>query len=170
MTPSQSLTKHHPGPENKLKNTLETPTDKEPANPVFTHKERTTIKQQIEILNWHHANGKNQSKTAKHFDPIYPNLTLKQPLLSKWLKEKSKWRAQWEDTKDMDRNAKHVQQTQHPDVTEMMDLWVVKAMENGIDLTGEVLRQKWMTFANFAGIPKDECLHLSNGWLARFKA
>jgi len=149
---------------------LETPTDKGPANPVFTHKERATIKQQIEILNWHHANSKNQSKTAKHFDPIYPNLTLKQPLLSKWLKEESKWRAQWEDTKDMDRDAKRVRQTQHPDVTEMMDLWVAKAMENGIDLTGEVLCQKWMTFVNFAGIPEDEHLHLSDGWLARFKA
>jgi hypothetical protein len=91
-------------------------------------------------------------------------------LLSKWTKEESKWRAQWEDTKDMDRNAKRVRQTQHPEVTEMMDLWVARAMESGIDLTGEVLRQKWTGFADLAGIPEDERLHLSDGWLARFKA
>jgi hypothetical protein len=145
-------------------------TDKEPAKPVFTHKERATIKQRIEILNWHHANGENQSKTAKHFDPIYPNLVLKQPLLSKWLKEESKWQEQWEDTKDMDRNAKHVRQTQHPEVTEMMDLWVARAMEDGIDLTGEVLHQKWTRFADLANIPEDEHLYLSDGWLAKFKA
>jgi len=170
-TPSQSLTKHHPGPEDKTKNTSEKkPTDKGPANPVFTHKERATIKQCIEILNWHHANGENQTKTAKHFNPIYPNLGLKQPLLSKWLKEESKWREQWEDTKDMDRNAKCVQQTQHPEVTEMMDLWVARAMEDGIDLTGEVLCQKWIKFADLAGIPMDKRLHLSDGWLAWFKA
>jgi len=114
------------------------------------------MKQQIEILDWHHANGGNQTKTAKHFNPIYPNLVLKQPLLSKWLKEEPKWREQWEDMKDMDRNAKRVRQTQHPEVTEMMDLWVTGAMEDGIDLTGEVLRQKWIAFADLAGIPDDE--------------
>jgi hypothetical protein len=100
---------------------------------------------------------------------IYPNLVLKQPLLSKWLKEEPKWQEQWDDAKDIDRNAKRVQQTQHPEVTEMMDLWVSRAMENGIDLTGEVLRQKWMRFADLAGIPEDKCLHLSDGWLAKFK-
>lgn len=128
------------------------------------------IKQRIEILDWHHANGGNQTRTAKHFDSIYPNLVLKQPLLSKWLKEESKWQEQWEDTKDMDHNAKCVRQTQHPKVTEMMDLWIARAMEDGIDLTGEVLHQKWTKFADLAGIPKDERLHLSNGWLAKFKA
>jgi hypothetical protein len=51
----------------------------------------------------------------------------------------------------------------------MMYLWVSKAMSDGILLTGEVLRQKWNTFADLAGIPNDERLKLSNGWLGRFK-
>ena len=42
-------------------------------------------------------------------------------------------------------------------------------MNDGILLTGEVLRQKWNTFADLAGIPEDERLKLSNGWLGRFK-
>ena len=128
------------------------------------------MEQRIEILDWHHANGENQTKTAKHFNPIYPNLVLKQPLLSKWLKEESKWREQWDGAKDMDRNAKRVRQTQHPEVTEMMDLWVARAMHHGIDLNGEVLRQKWMRFADLVGVPDDERLHLSDGWLTKFKA
>ena len=41
---------------------------------AFTRKENATLEQRIEILNWHHANGKNQQKTAKHFDVIFPNL------------------------------------------------------------------------------------------------
>jgi hypothetical protein len=45
--------------------------------PKFVRKEVATIAQRIEILNWHHQNSKNQTKTAKHFDPIYPNLRLK---------------------------------------------------------------------------------------------
>ena len=52
----------------------------------------------------------------------------------------------------------------------MMDCWVSVAMGDGILLTGEVLRQKWNAFAELAGIPEDERLKLSNGWLARFKA
>lgn len=51
----------------------------------------------------------------------------------------------------------------------MMDLWVSKAMNDNLLLTGEVLRQKWTTFANLVGIPEDERLNLSEGWLTSFK-
>ena len=51
----------------------------------------------------------------------------------------------------------------------MMDLWVLKAMNDKILLTGEVLRQKWNTFATLVGIPEDDRLKLSEGWLTRFK-
>ena len=64
---------------------------------------------------------------------------------------------------------KHACQTQHPEVTEMMDLWVLKAMVNNLLLTGEVLQQKWAKFADLVGIPHDEHLNLSDGWLACFK-
>jgi len=52
----------------------------------------------------------------------------------------------------------------------MMDLWVSQAMGDRILLTGEVLRQKWLQFADLAGVLTDEHLCLSNGWLARYKA
>jgi len=42
-------------------------------------------------------------------------------------------------------------------------------MSDNLLLTGEVLHQKWTRFADLAGIPKDEHLNLSDGWLARFK-
>ena len=51
----------------------------------------------------------------------------------------------------------------------MMELWVSKAMADGILLTGEILKQKWIAFADLEGVPKDERLKLSNGWLACFK-
>jgi hypothetical protein len=51
----------------------------------------------------------------------------------------------------------------------MMDLWVSKALGDRILLTGDVLWQKWITFANLIGIPDDNHLSLSNGWLAKFK-
>ena len=65
--------------------------DKEHGTPVFTKKENATLAQQLEILDWYHANGKNQTKTAKHFDPIYPNLRIKQPLVSAWVNKEATW-------------------------------------------------------------------------------
>ena len=75
--------------EPKKKSTL-------PAIPVFTKKENATLAQRIEILDWHHKHGRKH--TAQHFAPIYPNLKIKQPLISMWLKEEAKWHEQWEQT------------------------------------------------------------------------
>ena len=51
----------------------------------------------------------------------------------------------------------------------MMDLWVVKACEDGLLLIGEVLHQKWRVFADMVGVLEDEHLTLSEGWLSRYK-
>jgi hypothetical protein len=91
-------------------------------------------------------------------------------LVSSWVKDEAKWRAEWEQINGAsDRTAKRTRQTEHPEISEMMYLWVSKAMGDGIPLTGEVLRQKWNSFADMAGIPQDDRLKLSNGWLGRFK-
>ena len=141
------------------------------ATPVFTKKENATLAQRNEVLDWYHANGKNQSKTAKHFESVYPNIMIKQPLVSAWVKNEKKW---WDDmergSQDSRANVKRAHQTQHPEVTEMMDLWVLAAMADRINLTGEVLRQKWSTFADMVGVPKEDRLNLSDSWLTRFKA
>lgn len=136
---------------------------------MFTKKENATLAQRIEILDWHHKNGKNQSKTAAHFNQIYPNLKLKQPKISDWVKNEAKWRAQLTAAGTAASTTKRARQTQHPEVSEMMDLWVSKAMGVGLLLTGEVLRQKWQAFASLVGVPEDERLTLSEGWLTRFK-
>lgn len=141
------------------------------ATPVFVKKEVATLQQRIEILDWHNENGKNQSVTARHFAPCYPNLKIKQLLISSWVKDEAKWRAQWENAShENSQSAKRIRQTEHPHVSEMMQLWIIKAMNDRILLTGEVLRQKWSQFADLVGVPSDERLKLSNGWLDSFKA
>jgi hypothetical protein len=52
----------------------------------------------------------------------------------------------------------------------MLDLWVSKAMADNLLITSEVLCQKWTKFADLAGVPENEHLNLSDGWLAHFKA
>jgi hypothetical protein len=71
-----------------------------PPAPVFTHKEIATQKQRVEILDWlHSAEGQdNQSRTARHFDAIYPNLKLKQSTISKWVKREAAIRAEYEQS------------------------------------------------------------------------
>ncbi|KIK76027.1 hypothetical protein PAXRUDRAFT_171064, partial [Paxillus rubicundulus Ve08.2h10] len=133
-------------------------------------KANATLAQRIEILNWYHTNGKNQSWTANHFNKIYPFLHLKQPKISDWLKHEASWRAEYEGTSaGVAHSVKRVRQTQHPKVTEMLDLWVSKAMADKLLLTGEVIRQKWKAFADRAGVPTDKCISLSEGWLSRYK-
>jgi hypothetical protein len=157
---SQSKGKCKPGPK---------PKDFKDPKPVFTKKENATLAQRIEILKWFHENGRNQSKTAHHFDSVYPNLKLKQPIISDWVKNEAKWQKRWQEEQGTERHAKRARQTEHPEVTEMLDLWVSQAMRNKIMVTGEILRQKWSAFADLVGVPEDDRLKLSNGWLGKFK-
>ncbi len=158
------------GPEHKPQD-VSKPTKRVKAKPVFTRKENATLAQRIEILDWYHKNGKNQTKAAHHFDPKYPNLRLKQPTISAWVNDELKWREQWARCNGSERlqMAKRPCQTEHPEITEMLELWVTKAMESNLQVTGEVLRQEWIRFADMAGVPEDGRLKLSEGWLGCFK-
>jgi len=123
------------------------------------------LKQKIEILKWYHANGKNQTKTADHFDQKYPNLKLQQHHVSKWLKEEPKYQEQWEQSSGAHScKAKQIHQTTHPEVTEMLELWITMAMVHNLLITGDVLDQKWTEFADRVGVLEDEQLCLSEGW------
>ena len=138
--------------------------------PVFTKKENETLAQWIEILDWHPQNGKNQAVTAWHFGALYLNFRIKQPLISSWLRDEAKWQERWQQSNHRTHwTAKQSCQTEHPKILEMMDLWVSKAMADGILLTEKILQQKWNTSADLDGVLEDERLKSSNGWLARFK-
>ena len=51
----------------------------------------------------------------------------------------------------------------------MLDLWISKVMADNVLITGKVLHQKWKKFANLHGMPDDEYLTLSEGWLTKLK-
>jgi hypothetical protein len=83
---------------------------------VFIKKENVMLAQRIKILDWHHANGRNQTKTVKHFHEKYPNLLIKQPLVLAWLKNEPKWWEEWAQGNGA-HTAKCTHQTQHPEIT-----------------------------------------------------
>jgi hypothetical protein len=130
------------------------------------------LAQRIEILNWHHTQAKpSQSATAKHFDLIYPNLCLKQPTVSSWLKDEAMWRSQWAEAEQQGRagGAKRLKQVEQPEVDDMLELWIAKAMHDRVHLTSEVICEKWRRFADLVGVPVEDRLTLSDGWLASLK-
>ncbi|KAK2465432.1 hypothetical protein APHAL10511_002786 [Amanita phalloides] len=126
------------------------------------------LRQRIKVLDWY------QTKTAEHFAPMYLNLKIRQPLVSDWVRNESKW---WEEMLQAKqgvngkacKNAKWPLQAEHPKINEMLELWVQRAMENKVHITGDVLCQKWRDFAVWASIPEDEQLNLSSRWLTHFK-
>jgi hypothetical protein len=65
-----------------------------------------SVDENFNILNWHYKNGKNQTKTAVHFDKIYPSLQLKQPRISAWIKHEAAWRAEYEASGSLSRSVK----------------------------------------------------------------
>ena len=86
------------------------------------------------------------------------------------MKDEAKWWEEWEDASGGTCcAAKQVCQTQHSEITEMLELWVLKVMADNLLITGEVLCQKWTKFVDLAGVPEEERLGLSKGWLACFK-
>ncbi|KAG6864118.1 hypothetical protein C0991_012352 [Blastosporella zonata] len=94
--------------------------------PKFTHKERATYKQKVQILDWHHKQGPKQSQghTVAHWDKIYPNLVLKQPVISDWVKNETPICALFAEAmaRGGGRDTKCVRQVKHPEVNEMLEL------------------------------------------------
>ena len=136
---------------------------------MFKRKETATFAQRISILDWYHASKQNQVQTAQHFRMIYPNIKLTQPCVSDWLKDEAQWDADAERYSGSASRMKHVQQTEHPEITEMMEIWITQALNHGLKLTGELLQWKWTESADIHKIPKEDHLTLSSGWLTQLK-
>ncbi|POW18762.1 hypothetical protein PSHT_05563 [Puccinia striiformis] len=123
--------------------------------------------QKIEVLDWYDKNGKNQTKTAKHFAEVYPEIGFKQPLISAWVADCDRIRQQADTSAS---HYKRVRVTKFPQIEEMLDQWVTQALHSKLTITGDVIRAKWQEFASMEKIPSEEWLNLSQGWLTRFKA
>lgn len=126
-----------------------------------------TLAQRISVLDWYNKNGKNQTKTAKHFENTFPGIVIKQPLVSSWVKDEDKLRAAYNSGVGL--NIKRTNQTEHPQINEALQTWVQQADMAGVTLTGDVIRQKWRQFADLFKVPESEWLMLSEGWLTSFK-
>ncbi|KNF01910.1 hypothetical protein PSTG_04734 [Puccinia striiformis f. sp. tritici PST-78] len=167
-----SNTNSNPNNKRKLDNNERTSKSKisNPNNNQMTSKSKisnASYAEKVEVLDWHHQNGKNQSKTAAHFDKTYPNLKIKQPLISKWLKDEASIRSK--NIESNNPSTKRLRAVSYPQVEEALNKWMKQAMHLNLTVTGEVIKEKWRDFAWLAGIPSEEWLSLSSGWLDSYK-
>ncbi|KAI9604093.1 hypothetical protein H4Q26_003705 [Puccinia striiformis f. sp. tritici PST-130] len=89
--------------------------------------------EKVEVLDWHHQKGKNQSKTAAHFDKIYPHLKIKQPLISKWFKDEAAIRSKNIESNNL--STKRLQAVSYPQVKEALNKWMKQAMHLNLTVT-----------------------------------
>jgi hypothetical protein len=77
----------------------------------------------------------------------------------------------WEDLNESSYSAKakSSKQAKYPQVEQALELWVGTLEQRKLTLTGDLLRQKALTFAEYFGISAEE-FKASNGWVTRFKA
>ena len=121
------------------------------------------------MIEWYHANGQNQSKTAKHFNAKWPELGVKQPKVSDWVKKEKDIRELYSKNPAVAESLRHVNQITHEEADKALSMWVCQALEDGITVTGDVIREKWRHFAQMLQIPEDQWPTLSKGWLTKFK-
>jgi hypothetical protein len=51
----------------------------------------------------------------------------------------------------------------------MLELWISKAMQDKIQLSGDAIREKWQDFAKLMGVKENEWIKFSGGWLDTVK-
>jgi hypothetical protein len=125
-----------------------------------------SLEEKVEILNWHHMNGQNQSATAKHFRSVFPNLN--QGTISRWIKDSDNIREQLsQETSASSRMRKR--SCANPEFEEAMRIWVENAVANPFSrLTGAAIIGVAKRFYDALEVPEPQRLSLSNGWLTKF--
>lgn len=132
-------------------------------------KGRSAISDEVkrQICEWKKAN-KNKSHTdiAKHFNEVYPNLTLDRSTITKILLRSDKWLAII-NTEDSVKTFRH-KAVKFPILDQAMNLWVENVTAGGVILTDLLIKEKAKNFAQAFNIQENE-LVFSNGWLYKFK-
>lgn len=129
--------------------------------------QNATLHNKLMILDWYHANGRHQSRTAAHFrEHGFPYM--KQPLLSAWHKDEANLRACANMSNDL--TSKHVRTVRNPDFEKALIVFVQQAESRGLTLSGDVIQEAGTKFYDQLKVPKEERQKLSNGWLDSFKA
>ena len=118
---------------------------------------RLEIKKKVEVLNFL-TTGKKQIEAAKRFN--LPRTTVTQIV-------KDKDKIMEEFSQNRNSKAKAFMKSPYIAIDDPLVRWVTFARENKVPVTGPIIKEKALEFANEIGL---EGFNASNGWLTRFKA
>ncbi|KAI7948985.1 hypothetical protein MJO29_010650 [Puccinia striiformis f. sp. tritici] len=124
-----------------------------------------TLEQKIFILDWHHANGKKQTKTAAYFTSLDGWPTITQPLISNWLKDEEKIRA---NLKLATPDTKRLRIVRHPEVEKALSVWCNQSIAENLQLGCDLIKIKALEFAIGFGLDQAEFSKSSTCWIDRF--
>ncbi|KAG8739921.1 hypothetical protein FRC10_004982 [Ceratobasidium sp. 414] len=128
-----------------------------------------TFQDKLEILDFYHANGWTQEQTVRHLRANgYP--TFSQSTLSGYLKQEHTIRT-YIAANPSNGHLKQRPRVRLPEVEAALWEWVLEKREVGDDvkLTGAEICDKAREICQELGIPDQDVLKFSNGWLDRLK-
>ncbi|GBB87269.1 hypothetical protein RclHR1_01370028 [Rhizophagus clarus] len=103
----------------------------------------------------------NKYSQAKELAELY---NVSEGCISDTLKKSQKWLEI--DPQAPEAQGKRQNKLNFPEIEEALTLWVLKALENGVDISDQVLHEKAIAFAS---LYKVENFKGSNGWIGGFK-
>jgi hypothetical protein len=71
-------------------------------------RQHATTAQKIQVLDWHNANGRVQTKTAAFFQHKFKAMVIKQPSISKWVQSEKEIRDEYKRDPRRAKSSKHV--------------------------------------------------------------
>ncbi|GAB9463206.1 hypothetical protein Gpo141_00000675 [Globisporangium polare] len=134
---------------------------------AFVKRSQLSAREKLTVIEWYHANGKNQQATSAHFKSLPGYEKLSQSTVSRWIAGEEKIR----ELVDSGRaNVVRVNPVRHPDFENVLKAWLDRMDGSDVThLTGDLIKQTAVKVYEHLQIPAEQRLELSNGWLRSFQ-
>lgn len=129
-------------------------------------RENLTLADKLSVIDWMtHNPKKSQKEVVAHFRTQFPSLS--QSSVSRTWSSRQSLLDRAKDHTQL--SNKKTRQVEHPDLEESLRAWSLQQLGKGNRLTGDLIRGKAAHFQELLGIPENQRLAFSNGWLDKFK-
>jgi hypothetical protein len=158
----------------RIRPALPEPNNPSNITPVAAKRPQLSAIEKLEVLDWYHANGRNQKATAAHFQQRLRYGKLNQGTVSRWVAAEAKIRAAANGcAKSATCDGVHAtreKSLKHPELEKCLALWLEQLdATRRARLTGREIKRTARQIYDELGVPEADRLELSNGWLGRFQ-
>lgn len=134
------------------------------APPSLKKRSQLSAREKLRVVEWYHANGKNQQATAAHFKALPGFEKLSQSTVSRYIAGELRIR----ELVDSGRaSVVRVNPVRNPDFENILVAWLDR--HDAARVTGELIKQTAARVYDHLRTPPGKRLELSNGWLRSFQ-